>query len=76
MDTTKTNEYAHLTKSDGHLAFIGGCEYYVWAGHGVYRAPIDSPIDSLGFRLGRWECSEYHLATLVRILGIQQEREG
>ena len=53
--------------SKGHLATIGGFEYFE-AGAEVYRAPVDCPLDIHGYRQGaRFECYRHLTETALEL---------
>jgi hypothetical protein len=43
-----------MEKSEHHIEFIGKFEYYLINGE-LYRASIDRPVMTEGYRYGRWE---------------------
>lgn len=45
-----------MTKSKGHLAYIGTYEYYLRSNGEIHAAPIANPVMTDGCRAGRFEC--------------------
>ena len=55
------NVQAEVSKSKGHIEFIGRYEYFIREvndGTNLYRSLITNPIQQNGFRHGRWQTSE------------------
>ena len=50
-----------VSKSKGHIEFIGRYEYFIREVNGqneLYRAPTTNPVRQDGSRSGRWQTSE------------------
>lgn len=53
-----TTSMTQLTKSNGHLEFIGDFEFFLFNGE-LYRARISNVMNVDGYRSGRWEAPAY-----------------
>lgn len=48
-----------MKNSKGHIGKLGDVEVFERDGQ-IYFAPLASPIQTDGYRHGRWECSRIH----------------
>jgi hypothetical protein len=62
-----------LEKSQGHLCFKDGLEWYVFGGD-LYRAPIGNAFDcDTHVRFGRWESTVEHARRYPGVFGFLPE---
>jgi hypothetical protein len=69
--------YSGPQKSEGHLAFVGGKEYYRHADGSLHQAPISNPVMPDGRRSGRWEAHPDRAEQRVQmLLDEENKRKG
>jgi hypothetical protein len=66
-----------VTLSKGHVAFVGGFEYFIAANGDLYRASTANPLATNGYRQGaRFEATKVSMPAVLKLYGIQIEREA